>query len=143
MSTEFVPPANAASASTPSAGTTVEPSTAADRFMRRLLRLPEGKTSTAAEARSAFQTSLFISAGRCVLMYVFFPFVLPLIGVAKGVGPVIGLIIGVLAIVSITLSIRRFWRANHSKRWHYTIFGATIICFLVVLLFKDLGTILS
>ena len=31
---------------------------AADRFMRRLLRLPEGTTSTAAEARSAFQKSL-------------------------------------------------------------------------------------
>ncbi len=91
--------------------------------MRRLLRLPEGTTATAAEARSAFQKSLFISMTRCLLMYVFFPFVLPLIGVAKGVGPVIGLVIGLLAIVSITFSIRRFWRANHSKRWHYTIFG--------------------
>jgi hypothetical protein len=119
------------------------PSTAADRFMRRLLRLPEGKTSTAAEARSAFQTSLLISATRCVLMYIFFPFVLPLIGVAKGVGPAIGLVIGVLAIVSITLSIRRFWRANHSKRWHYTVFGTLVIGFLIVLLVKDLSSVLS
>ena len=105
--------------------------------MRRLLRLPEGTTATAEEARSAFQKSIFISAARCVLMYIFFPFVLPLIGVAKGVGPVIGLIIGVLAIVSITFSIRRFWRANHSKRWHYTIFGIVIIGFLIVLAVKD------
>jgi hypothetical protein len=117
--------------------------TPADRLMRRVLRLPEGKTSTAAEARSAFQTSLLISATRCVLMYIFFPFVLPLIGVAKGVGPAIGLVIGVLAIVSITFSIRRFWRADHSKRWHYTAFGIVVIGFLVVLLVKDLGSLLS
>jgi formate hydrogenlyase subunit 3/multisubunit Na+/H+ antiporter MnhD subunit len=76
-------------------------------------------------------------------MYIFFPFVLPLIGVAKGVGPVIGLVIGLLAIVSIVFSIRRFWRANHSKRWHYTIFGLVIIGFLIALAIKDFGTIAS
>ena len=113
----------------------------ADRFMRRLLRLPEGKTSTAAEARSAFQKSLLISTTRCLLMYIVFPFVLPAIGIAKGVGPYIGVVIGVLAMVSITYSIRRFWRANHSKRWHYTIFGTTIICFLIVLAIEDLASI--
>jgi ABC-type branched-subunit amino acid transport system permease subunit len=121
----------------------VTPASSADRFMRRVLRLPEGRTATAAEARSAFQKSIFISAARCVLMYVFFPFVLPLIGVAKGVGPVIGVIIGTLAIVSITFSIRRFWRADHSKRWHYTIFGIVIIAFLVVLAVEDVSSILD
>ena len=123
--------------------TPVAPAPAADRFMRRLLRLPEGKTATAEEARSAFQKSIFISAARCVLMYVFFPFVLPLIGVAKGVGPVIGVIIGMLAIVSITFSIRRFWRADHSKRWHYTIFGVVIIGFLIFLAVQDFGNIID
>lgn len=116
---------------------------AADRFMRRLLRLPEGQTATAAEARSAFQTSLLISTCRCLLMYIVFPFVLPAIGLARGVGPYIGVAIGILAMVSITYSIRRFWRANHSKRWHYTIFGTTIICFLVVLAVEDVSSILS
>ena len=111
--------------------------------MRKLLLLPEGRTATADEARSAFQKSILISATRCVLMYIFFPFVLPLIGVAKGVGPVIGLIIGMLAIVSITFSIRRFWRADHSKRWHYTVFGLLIIGFLIVLAVKDFSTIVS
>jgi hypothetical protein len=129
---------------TPSAPATIPASSSqADRFMRRLLRLPEGQTSTAAEARSAFQKSLFISTCRCLLMYIVFPFVLPAVGIARGVGPFIGLVIGVLAIVSIVYSIRRFWRANHSKRWHYTIFGTAIICFLVYLAVKDLTTILS
>ncbi len=116
-------------------------SSPADRFMRRLLRLPDERTATAAEARSAFQKSLVISAARCIFMYILFPFVLPAIGVAKGVGPYVGLAIGLLAVVSITYSIRRFWRADHSKRWHYTIFGGVIICFLVYLAVADLADI--
>ena len=138
MSTEIVPEPTRQAA--PDGTLSATP---ADRFMRRLLRLPETKTATADEARSAFQKSLLISMTRCLLMYVFFPFVLPLIGVAKGVGPAIGLVIGLLAIGSITFSIRRFWRANHSKRWHYTIFGTIIIAFLIVLAVKDLTTIAS
>jgi hypothetical protein len=139
------PPIDIVAPSAPTtAPTTVPPSASrADRFMRRLLRLPEGQTSTAAEARSAFQKSLFISTCRCLLMYIVFPFVLPAVGIARGVGPFIGVVIGVLAIVSIVYSIRRFWRANHSKRWHYTIFGTAIICFLVYLAVKDLSNILS
>ena len=139
MSTEIAPSSNSVTGST----APVVPTSSADRFMRKLLRLPDGQTATAAEARSAFQKSIFISAARCILMYIFFPFVLPLIGVAKGVGPIIGLIIGTLAIVSIVFSVRRFWRANHSKRWHYTIFGLVIIGFLVVLAVEDLTSITS
>jgi formate hydrogenlyase subunit 3/multisubunit Na+/H+ antiporter MnhD subunit len=116
---------------------------AADQFMRRLLRLDAGATSTAAEARSAFQKSLLISTCRCLLMYIVFPFVLPAVGVARGVGPLIGLTIGLLAMVSIVYSIRRFWRADHSKRWHYTIFGTVIIGFLIYLAAKDIVTLIS
>jgi len=122
---------------------TAAPTAAADRFMRKLLRLDEGRTSTADEARSAFQKSLFISTCRCLLMYIVFPFVLPAVGIARGVGPYIGVVIGVLAMISIVYSIRRFWRANHSKRWHYTLFGTTIIGLLIYLAVKDLSTILS
>ncbi|MEL6892383.1 MAG: hypothetical protein AAFP84_12350 [Actinomycetota bacterium] len=113
------------------------PSSSADRFMRRLLRLPEGRTSTAAEARSAFQKSLAYTTCRCLLMYIILPFVLPAVGIAQGVGPLIAIPVGVLAIVSIVYSIRRFWRADHSKRWHYTVFGTVIIGFLVYLTIAD------
>lgn len=115
----------------------------ADRFMRRLLWLPEGTTSTAAEARSAFQKSLLVTTCRCLLMYIVLPFVLPAVGIARGVGPAIGLAIGLVAIVSIVYSIRRFWRANHSKRWHYTVFGTVIIGFLIYLSVKDIVTLLT
>ena len=116
----------------------VQSDSSADRFMRRILRLPEGKTSTAAEARSAFQKSIVITACRCVVMYLVLPFVLPIVGVASGVGPAIGLVIGVLAIIAIVYSIRRFWRADHPKRWHYTVFALVIIGFLIYLSIKDI-----
>ncbi|WP_395156060.1 hypothetical protein [Ilumatobacter sp.] len=115
----------------------------ADRFMRRLLRLPEGKTSTAQEARSAFQKSIAITACRCIIMYLVLPFVLPVVGLASGVGPAIGLAIGILAIVSIMYSIRRFWRADHSKRWHYTAFATVIISSLIYLSVKDIINLIN
>jgi len=114
------------------------PRTDADRFMRRLLRLPvDGPQATAAEAQKAFQTSIMVATVRCLLMYIVFPFVLPVIGVASGVGPWIGLPISLIAIVAIVMSIRRFWRADHSKRWHYTVIGTTVIGFLIYLVVKD------
>lgn len=110
----------------------------ADRFMRRLLRLPvDGPQASAADAQKAFQTSILVATVRCLLMYIVFPFVLPAVGVASGVGPWIGLPISLVAIAAITMSIRRFWRADHSKRWHYTVLGTTVIGFLIYLVAKD------
>jgi hypothetical protein len=111
----------------------------ADRFMRRLLRLPvDGARASAEAARKAFQTSLLVATVRCLLMYIVFPFVLPALGIARGVGPAIGLAISVVAITCIVLSVRRFWRADHSKRWHYTALGTTVIVFLAALVVLDL-----
>ncbi len=132
------------------AGSTAAPSSAArsgsdvDRFMRRLLRLPtDGPKATAADAQRAFQTSLMVATVRCLLMYIVFPFVLPAVGLKAGVGPLIGVPISIAAIVAIVMSIRRFWRADHSKRWHYTVLGTTVIGFLVVLVVLDLTELLT
>lgn len=116
----------------------------ADRFMRRLLRLPaDGPKASADQARKAFQTSLMVATVRCLLMYIVLPFVLPAIGVASGVGPWIGLPISIAAVVAITMSIRRFWRADHSKRWHYTVFGTIVVGLLTVLIVQDIAEILG
>ncbi|MEM9516318.1 MAG: hypothetical protein AAGA42_15815 [Actinomycetota bacterium] len=144
MSTAFEPNTSPDGAATvPDAPARPVSDRPADRFMRRLLRLPEGTTSTAAEARSAFQKSLVVTTCRCLLMYIVLPFVLPAVGIARGVGPAIGLAIGIVAIISIVYSIRRFWRANHSKRWHYTAFGTIIIGFLIYLSIKDIVTLVT
>ena len=60
-----------------------------------------------------------------------------LVGIAQGVGPYIAIPVGIVAMVSIVYSIRRFWRADHSKRWHYTVFGTVIIGFLIYLTIAD------
>jgi hypothetical protein len=111
----------------------------ADRFMRRLLRLPvDGLDDSPAAARRAFQTSIAVASVRCLLMYVFLPFVLPAIGIATGVGPVLGIAIGLMAIIAIVYSVRRFWRADHSKRWAYTVLGTAVIGFMIALIAVDL-----
>ena len=92
--------------------------------MRRVLRLPADAPPGSAEAaRKAFQTSLLVASVRCLLMYIVFPFVLPAVGLASGVGPAIGLVINSAAMVCIVLSMRRFWRADHPKRWWYFALG--------------------
>jgi hypothetical protein len=120
------------------------PRSTADRFMRRFLFLPiGGPQASAADAQKAFQTSILVATFRCLLLYIVFPFVLPAIGVASGVGPWIGLVISVVAIVAIVMSIRRFFRADHSKRWHYTVLGTAVIGFLIFLVVKDVAEILA
>ena len=117
--------------------------TPADLFMRRLLRLPlEAPPGSAKGARKAFQTSLVVATFRCLLMHVVFPFVLPALGLAKGVGPAIGLVINVAAMVCIVLSMRRFFRADHPKRWHYTALVLVVWAFLAVALVRDVTQLL-
>jgi hypothetical protein len=116
----------------------------ADLVMRRLLRLPvDAPPGSAQGARKAFQTSLIVATFRCLLMYVAFPFVLPALGLASGVGPAIGLAINLVAMVCIVLSMRRFFRADHPKRWHYTVLGGAVLAFLVVLAVQDLVAVVS
>lgn len=122
---------------------TVERS-AADVTMRRLLRLPvDAPPGTAAGARKAFQTSIAVAAVRCVLMYLVFPFVLPAVGFASGVGPAIGLVVNAAAMVCIVMSMRRFFRADHPKRWWYAALGGTVLVLLTVLAVIDVADLLT
>ena len=126
------------------APTAPRPAGQADRAMRRILRLPvDGPRASADDARRAFQTSIMVATVRCLLMYIVFPFVLPALGIASGVGPLIGIPISLAAIIAIVMSIRRFWRADHSKRWHYTVLGSTVIVFLSVLIVIDVVELLG
>ncbi|MGA1010126.1 MAG: hypothetical protein ACO3T5_05950 [Ilumatobacteraceae bacterium] len=84
-----------------------------------------------------------VATVRCLLMYIVFPFVLPALGLASGVGPLIGIPISVVAMTAIVMSIRRFWRADHSKRWHYTVLGTVVIAFLIGLVVVDLVELLG
>ena len=116
----------------------------ADLRMRRLLRLPlDAPKASEASARSLVERSLVISMVRCLLTYIVLPFVAPLLGVGLGVAPVIGLVVGAVAIVANVASVRRFWRADHRYRWHYTALASVIVAMLVWLIVADVLELLA
>lgn len=116
----------------------------ADRFMRRLLRVDASQPRFDEEQlRSAFSRSMLVSAVRCVLTYLVIPFLGPILGLAAGVGPIIGIPVAVLAIVFNVKSMRRFWRADHRYRWHYTAVSGAVITMLVVLIVLDVVELLG
>jgi hypothetical protein len=112
--------------------------------MRRLLRLPlDAPVASEASARSLVERSLVISMVRCLLTYIVLPFVAPVLGVGLGVAPALGLVVGVVAIVANVASVRRFWRADHRYRWHYTALAAVIVVLLTWLVAADIAELLS
>ena len=117
---------------------------AADQWMCRLLCLDDAAPGATEEsARSIFERSLAISMARCLLTYVVLPFLAPAAGAAAGVTPALGLVIGLVAIGFNVASIRRFWRADHRYRWHYTAVASLVIVLLVWLVVADVLDLLT
>ena len=98
---------------------------------------PAATNNAQAAPNSYFSRSIVISAVRCTLSYVMLPFVTPLIGLAPGVGPAIGIPIAVVALWANVASIRRFWASNHRWKWPVGSLNAGIIVLLLILLFVD------
>ncbi|MGH9234751.1 MAG: hypothetical protein ACRD0R_15595 [Acidimicrobiales bacterium] len=119
------------------------PRPAADVAVRRLLRIPEGQTANVGAAQRAFSTSVLVSAIRCTLTYLVLPFLAPALGLAAGVGPAIGIPVGVVAIACNVMTIRRFWAADHRWRWAYSALSLTVIALLVVLMVRDIATLVG
>jgi hypothetical protein len=119
------------------------PRPAADAAMRRLLRIPEGQAASEGAAQRAFSTSVLVSATRCILTYVVLPFLLPALGLAAGVGPAIGIPVGLVAIAFNVATIRRFWAADHRWRWAYTALAVSVIVLLLVLLVEDVSSLVG
>jgi hypothetical protein len=96
-----------------------------------------------AAARRAFSTSILVSATRCLLTYVVLPFVAPALGIAADVGPGLGIAIGLVAVASNVLTIRRFHAADHRWRWGYTAIAVGVIIGLSVLMAEDIATLVT
>ena len=99
--------------------------------------------STDTPAERAFGISMLVSAIRCTLTYVVLPFVTPLIGLAPGVGPVLGITVGVVAIAANVYSLQRFWRSGHRWRRPITVLHVSVIVLLLVLIALDLNELLG
>jgi hypothetical protein len=111
----------------------------ADQTMRRFLRVPDDQTPIdESETHRIFSASIFLSALRCLLSYIVMPVVLPAIGLARGVGPAIGIPIGLLALTFDYLGIRRFWLADHRQRWAFSALYAVVGTMVLVLLVVDI-----
>lgn len=114
-----------------------------DQVARRVLRVPNAQVVIGEpEMRQAFSRSLAISAVRCLLTYVILPFLAPLAGWASDVGPIPGLLIGLVAIGFNVRTIRRFWMADHQWRWAYTAISGSVIALLLVLMVEDISSLL-
>ena len=100
-----------------------------------------GGSTTDDSITRAFSQSVVVSGIRCMLAYVVFPWILPLLGVAKGVGPWIGIVVGVVAIGFNIASIRRFQMADHRWKWPITAINASEIVLLLILLVEDVASI--
>ncbi len=90
-----------------------------------------------------FSASILLSATRCLLSYVLLPIVLPAIGLASGIGPYIGIPVGVLALVFDVKGMRRFWLAGHRHRWAFTALYAAVGTMVAALVVVDLAHLLG
>ena len=116
----------------------------ADLLVRKVLRIQERPPGvSAASAYATFQRSMLISATRCTLTYVIFPFVLPAIGIVSGVGPILGVIIGVIAMTCDVFTIRRFFQVDHRWRWPVSAIAVCVIGLLTVLLVEDIAHLVT
>jgi len=97
----------------------------------------------AAPAESVFSKSVVISGIRCVLTYVIFPFVAPIIGITSSVGAIVGVLIGIVAIVFNVLSIRRLFAADHKYKWLAGGMNLAVIGLLLILFVVDSQTLLG
>lgn len=89
------------------------------------------------EAQRTFSLSILVSAVRCTLTYVIFPFVLPFAGLAE-FGSVVGVVLSTVAIVANVSSIRRMHAAQHKWRVPVTVINIAMIGLVVTLLVLDL-----
>jgi hypothetical protein len=113
--------------------TSAEPSTSATATAT-------GPGPTAA-ASTAFSRSMVVSGTRCLLAYVVFPWLLPLLGVVPGVGAAVGLCLSGVGIGFNIASIRRFSRTE--VRWRSVVIAMnlTVIALLVVLIALDVAAL--
>lgn len=116
----------------------------ADMIAHAVLRIPPQHAEVSnGQVYSTFQRSMLVSAVRCLLTYIVLPFALPAVGFAKGVGPVIGIVIGLIALTFNVFTIRRFHIAAHKWRWHYTAIVACVMVLLLVLMVQDIIHLLT
>lgn len=109
----------------------------ADRFVCDLLRVPDGPKVSLFAAENSMRRSIILSGIRCTLTYIVIPFIVPFIGLAAAIDAPLGIAVGLAAMLSLVTTVRRFFMANHPKRWWYTWFAVVMFAFLIFLMVRD------
>lgn len=114
---------------------------AADRFMRRLLRVDsvDRSVKTQREAHRGFRIALVVSGVRCLISYLLIPILVPVLGIAGVLAAPVGILLCVIAVVNGIYSVRRFWLSDHRMKWTYTWFMVFVFAVLAVALVADIG----
>lgn len=114
----------------------------ADRIARRVLRVGVAPAKVDEdEVYRSFSLAMVLSGLRCTLSYVILPFVLPALGVLPGVGPWIGIPVGVVALVFDVRGLRRFWVFGHRWRWPMTLLYVLVMMMVSALVGVDVAAI--
>ena len=108
---------------------------AADRIARRILFVPDRASG---QVYNIFSSSILLSASRCLLSYIVFPILAPWLSELPVIGPAIGVPIAVAALVFDVRAVRRFFLADHSRRWAATALYLVVIGMVSYLLVRDI-----
>ncbi|MBX3015577.1 MAG: hypothetical protein KF832_28910 [Caldilineaceae bacterium] len=106
--------------------------------------MTETKKPTTAQLNQATKSlggSLLLSAVRCTLQYIVFPFFLPLLGLTGAISSIISLVLSLLAVGIILYNIVELW--STSWRWRYLGLGSVMLLMLIVFLADDLRLLLG
>ena len=112
---------------------------AADRFMRRLMGVQRLDKAQGEGAHRTFRIAVIVSGVRCLITYLLIPVLVPLASFAGWVAAPVGIALCVLAVVNGVVSVRRFWKSDHAKRWMYTIFMGVVFIILGIALYSELS----
>lgn len=112
---------------------------AADRLMRRILRIASVDLRSGEGAHRTFRISVVISALRCLITYVAIPVLVPILSLAGWVAAPVGIALCAVAAVNGVISVRRFWRSDHPHRWTYTAFIGVVFVILAISTITELG----
>lgn len=117
----------------------------ADRFMRKMLRISaiERSPMIARSAHRGFQLSMVISGVRCIITYLALPLLGPVLGMAGVVTAPIGILLCLVAAISGTISLRRFWISDHKGKWMYTGFIAVVFLVLAISVVADVTRLVT
>lgn len=110
-----------------------------DRGMRSLLRVDGVDWAAGAGAHRAFRISVAVSAVRCLITYLAVPVLVPLVSLSGWVAAPVGIALCLIAVVNGIVSLRRFWAADHPRRWMYTSFMAVVFVILAIALVSELS----